>query len=77
MGLGGLASICDQLINHGMLPTMPIAVVSKGTTPDQKVIRGNIETISDQVAGTKLETPTLIIVGEVAGLPDGEISKEN
>ncbi|MBC81897.1 MAG: uroporphyrinogen-III C-methyltransferase [Gammaproteobacteria bacterium] len=77
MGLGGLASICDQLINHGMLPAMPIAVVSKGTTPDQKVIRGNIETICDQLAGMKLETPTLIIVGEVAGLPEGEISTEN
>ena len=38
---------------------------------------GNIETICDQLAGMKLETPTLIIVGEVAGLPEGEISTEN
>ena len=68
MGLGGLASICEQLINHGMSQAMPIAVVSKGTTPEQKVLRGTLETIVGQVASTPLETPTLIIVGEVAGL---------
>lgn len=68
MGLGGLASICEQLINHGMSQAMPIAVVSKGTTPEQKVLRGTLETIGGQVASTPLETPTLIIVGEVAGL---------
>lgn len=68
MGLGGLASICEQLITHGMSSSTPIAIISKGTTPDQKVARGNLETIAKQVAQMAIESPTLIIVGQVAGL---------
>jgi uroporphyrin-III C-methyltransferase / precorrin-2 dehydrogenase / sirohydrochlorin ferrochelatase len=68
MGLGGLASICQQLMRHGMPADMPIAVVSKGTTPEQKVVHGNLETISGLVARVQIETPTLIIVGRVVSL---------
>jgi uroporphyrin-III C-methyltransferase/precorrin-2 dehydrogenase/sirohydrochlorin ferrochelatase len=68
MGLGGLVSICQQLVEHGMPATTPIAIISKGTTPEQKVARGNLETIAAQVAQMEIESPTLIIVGQVAGL---------
>ena len=68
MGLGGLASICQQLIAHGKSAATPIAIISKGTTPDQKVAKGNLETIVKLVAQMEIESPTLIIVGEVVGL---------
>ncbi len=68
MGLGGLASICQQLIAHGKSAATPIAIISKGTTPEQKVARGNLETIVKLVAQMEIESPTLIIVGEVVGL---------
>ena len=35
MGLVGLPIISRELIGHGMDPHMPVALVSKGTTPDQ------------------------------------------
>ena len=38
MGLVGLEKICAQLIEHGQRPDMPVALVSKGTTPEQKVV---------------------------------------
>jgi uroporphyrin-III C-methyltransferase/precorrin-2 dehydrogenase/sirohydrochlorin ferrochelatase len=40
MGLVGLERICEQLIAHGQRPDMPVALISKGTTPDQKVVVG-------------------------------------
>ncbi|UZE97867.1 siroheme synthase CysG [Alkalimarinus alittae] len=68
MGLVGLSIICDQLIAHGMRADMPIALVSKGTTQDQKVVVGTLSTIPDIVKSEKVKAPTIIIIGEVVGL---------
>lgn len=68
MGLVGLPIICRQLIAHGMNKVMPVALVSKGTTPDQKVIVGNLNTIVDMVEGGDVQPPTLVIVGDVVSL---------
>ena len=38
MGLKGLPYICQQLIAHGMDATMPVALIEKGTTQDQRVL---------------------------------------
>lgn len=65
MGLGGLASICQQMIRHGRDPDTPIAIVSKGTTPEQRVLKSTLEAMPGLVARTQIESPTLIIVGEV------------
>ena len=65
MGLGGLSSICQQLVAHGRNASTPVAVISKGTTPDQRVLRGTLETIFGLAARTHIQSPTLIIVGEV------------
>ena len=65
MGLGGLASICQQLVAHGRDAGTPVAIISKGTTPEQQVLKGTLETITGLVARIQVQTPTLIIVGEV------------
>ena len=70
MGLVGLPIICRQLIGHGMSPDMPVALVSKGTTPDQKVISGTLETIVARVGSDDVQPPTLVIIGHVVALRD-------
>lgn len=65
MGLGGLASICQQLVAHGRSPDTPIAIISKGTTPEQQILKGTLETIPGLAARAQIVTPTLIIVGRV------------
>lgn len=70
MGLVGLAEICSQLVQHGREPTTPIALISKGTTPDQKVLIGSLSTMADLVAKQKPAAPTLIIIGDVVRLHD-------
>jgi uroporphyrin-III C-methyltransferase/precorrin-2 dehydrogenase/sirohydrochlorin ferrochelatase len=68
MGLNGLPIICRELQAHGMPPTTPIALVEKGTTPDQKVFIGTLEDMPERIASATVRAPTLIIVGEVVRL---------
>ncbi len=68
MGLRGLPVICRELINHGVSPNMPIALVQQGTTEKQRVFEGTLATIEEIVAREQPKPPTLIIVGEVVRL---------
>ncbi|MCU4414005.1 siroheme synthase CysG [Acinetobacter sp. WU_MDCI_Axc73] len=68
MGLVGLEHICQQLIQHGQRPDMPVALISKGTTPEQKVLVGTLSDIASKVAEHQIHAPTLTIIGEVVSL---------
>ncbi|NMM28758.1 MAG: uroporphyrinogen-III C-methyltransferase [Glaciimonas sp.] len=68
MGLGALAEIAQQLIAHGMPAGMPAAIIEKGTTSNQKVVTGTLETLPDLVRTLGLKSPCLIIVGQVVAL---------
>ncbi|MEC7378520.1 MAG: uroporphyrinogen-III C-methyltransferase [Pseudomonadota bacterium] len=68
MGLVGLPIICRQLVAHGMSPEMPVALVSKGTTPEQRVVTGNLDTIVERVKAEEVQPPTLVIIGQVVAL---------
>src|SRR5690606_29684026 len=50
MGLVSLAQICEQLVAHGMRADMPAALVSRGTTDQQDVIVGTLQTLTEKVA---------------------------
>lgn len=68
MGLVGLEKICAQLIAHGQRPNMPVALISKGTTPEQKVVVGTLADIALKVTEHQIQAPTLTIIGEVVSL---------
>jgi uroporphyrin-III C-methyltransferase/precorrin-2 dehydrogenase/sirohydrochlorin ferrochelatase/uroporphyrin-III C-methyltransferase len=81
MGLVGLPIIARELIRHGMERDMPVALISRGTTPEQHIVTGTLETIVDRVDQERVKAPTLVIIGPVvalrnkldwvAGLPNG------
>jgi len=66
MGYHNLANIVNNLLRIGKSPKTPVAVISKGTMSEQKVIVGELENIYEKSLG--LETPVLIVVGEVVKL---------
>ncbi len=68
MGLVGLPQIVDKLIEHGVAPEMPVALVQQGTTHMQKVYVGTLATILAEVEQDPPQPPTLVIVGEVVRL---------
>ena len=68
MGLVGLEKICQKLIEHGQRSNMPVALISKGTTPEQKVVVGTLADIASKVENNYIQAPTLTIIGEVVSL---------
>ncbi len=66
MGLHRLQNICDKLIEIGKSPDYPVAVISRGTTKDEKTVVGTLENI--YAKAKDLPTPALIVVGEVVNL---------
>jgi uroporphyrinogen III methyltransferase/synthase len=70
MGFGNLDTIVSKLIEHGVTPDRPIAVISKATTPEQRTVAGTLATIEAKVAAANLPTPALIVVGDVVKMHD-------
>ena len=70
MGLVGLEKICQSLIAHGSPKELPVALVQQGTTTNQRVITGTLETLPVIIAGLNIKPPTLIIIGTVVTLHD-------
>ena len=68
MGLVGLEKICEKLIEYGQRPDMPVALISKGTTPEQKVLVGTLADIASKVEENHIQAPTLTIIGDVVSL---------
>ncbi|MCW8911058.1 MAG: SAM-dependent methyltransferase, partial [Gammaproteobacteria bacterium] len=70
MGLHGAPTLCKELIAHGLPGSTPVALVQKGTTPEQKTIIATLETLVETVEQHDLKPPTLIIVGNVVKLKE-------
>lgn len=68
MGLTGLETICQKLIQHGLAATMPAALIEKGTSVNQRVFVADLKTLPDEVRKHQARAPTLIIVGQVVRL---------
>ena len=66
MGLGNAGTISKELIAGGMSPDMPAAVISKGSTPDQKVVVTKVSDLEQAIKENAIEPPGIIVVGEVA-----------
>ncbi|WNV05099.1 siroheme synthase CysG [Candidatus Methylospira mobilis] len=70
MGLHGLRTICETLIRSGCSPNIPAALIQQGTTPEQRVITGELESLAQLGEQLDNNIPTLIIIGEVVSLHD-------
>ena len=66
MGLHNLKKITRKLIKIGKPKDHPVAVISRGTRPDEKTVIGTLEDIYEKAKD--LPTPALIVVGEVVKL---------
>lgn len=68
MGLKGLVTLCAEMKKHGMPADTPAAIVQQGTTLNQKVVTGTLDSLPSLAAKAELKPPTLIIVGSVVSL---------
>jgi uroporphyrin-III C-methyltransferase / precorrin-2 dehydrogenase / sirohydrochlorin ferrochelatase len=71
MGAAEAASVRDRLLDAGVAPVTPVAVIENATRPGERVSVGRLVDLARLAAAHTARAdagPSLIIVGEVAGL---------
>jgi uroporphyrin-III C-methyltransferase/precorrin-2 dehydrogenase/sirohydrochlorin ferrochelatase len=70
MGLARIEHIAAQLRQHGAADTLPAAVIAQATLENQRVITGTLATIAAAADRAGVESPALLVVGDVVSLHD-------
>lgn len=68
MGMKNLPHICRNLIEAGMSPEMPAAVIYRGTTPMQRSLVASVATLPAEARAAGFSNPAVIVVGKVCSL---------
>lgn len=68
MGVSALDEICTRLIEAGMQPDMPAAILEKGTTSGQRSVVATVATLKEKAEKEKISSPAVIVVGKVCTL---------
>lgn len=66
MGVAHLPEIRARLLTQGLSIHTPVAVIEKGSTPEQVVVEGTLEDILEKAQG--ICPPATIVIGEVVRL---------
>jgi uroporphyrin-III C-methyltransferase/precorrin-2 dehydrogenase/sirohydrochlorin ferrochelatase len=65
MGVSRLPEIAAELVANGRAPHEPVAVVERGTTPQQRTTVGTLGTIAELASARQVTSPAVIVIGEV------------
>jgi len=68
MGVDTAAAIAAALIEHGRPADTPVAVLSDGSMPTQRVVRTTLAGLAKTVAEEDIRPPAVWVVGDVVGL---------
>ena len=68
MGVKMLERNVNELIRYGKDPSTPVALVERGTRPDQRVTVGTLESIVTLANERKVKAPAITIIGDVVKL---------
>src|SRR5918994_6061690 len=70
MGIRNLALIAERLTAAGRDPDEPVAVVERGTHPDQRTVVDALAGVATRAEAEGVRAPAITVVGPVAGLRD-------
>ncbi len=68
MGISSMPEICRGLLEAGIRPDMPAAVLERGTTSRQRNIVSDVAHLVEKAKEEQVQTPAIILVGEVCAL---------
>lgn len=71
MGVGKAGWVADQLLSGGMAADMPVAILEKGTLPEQRIIRTRLNELGAAIGDAEVVGPALLVIGEVAARASG------
>jgi uroporphyrin-III C-methyltransferase len=72
MGVATADDICEKLIADGVSPDMPVAVLERGTRTGARAIRSLLTDLGSMIAREGVQSPAIIVVGEVVLKSDAE-----
>lgn len=70
MGVSALKKICDGLLEAGMDPETPAAVIENGTRSGQRKTLAVLSTLPEEAERRGVQSPAVIVVGKVCSLSE-------
>ena len=74
LSISMLDKVVAELMAGGYPAETPIAIVQKASWPDEKIVRGTLETIVADIAGKEIDRTAMIVVSRCLGA-DYELSR--
>ncbi|MBK6675201.1 MAG: uroporphyrinogen-III C-methyltransferase [Proteobacteria bacterium] len=68
MSAAQIDHITMKLIEHGLPGDQPVALLERATWPDERVLKSTLADLPRLAHAAKLQSPTLLVIGEVAAL---------
>ncbi|MEQ8744402.1 uroporphyrinogen-III C-methyltransferase [Parasphingorhabdus sp.] len=72
MGVANAEAIVEKLIADGAAPDLPVAVLENGTRDNFRALRTLLTDLGDLVRRENVQSPALLVVGEVARYGDAK-----
>jgi uroporphyrin-III C-methyltransferase len=72
MGVATCPDIADKLMADGVTPDMPVAVLERATLEGGRAMRTLLADLGEMVQREKVQSPAIIVVGEVVLLSDAK-----
>lgn len=72
MGLATAPQITEKLIEDGLTPEVPVAVIENASRSNMRVLRTSLAGLADLVRNERVQSPALIVIGDVARADSGE-----
>nr|WP_298895501.1 uroporphyrinogen-III C-methyltransferase [uncultured Altererythrobacter sp.] len=75
MGVKTAPQIAEKLMEDGLAPEMPVAVIENAVRPEMRVIRGLLAGLPELVDLHAVKSPALIVIGEVTARDNAALVK--
>ncbi len=70
MGVTSMKMICDGLMEKGMSPEMPAAVLQQGTGATQRRVVSDLAHLTEQAHQANIQAPAVLVIGKVCSLAE-------
>jgi len=75
MGVKTAPQIAEKLIDDGLTPDVPVAVIENAARPEMRVVRGALAELPDLVERYAIQSPALIVIGDVTAHKDEAVAR--
>ncbi|HAU22545.1 MAG TPA: uroporphyrinogen-III C-methyltransferase [Erythrobacter sp.] len=75
MGVKTAPQIAEKLMEDGLAPDVPVAVIENAARPEMRLFRGLLAGLPNLVSREKVKSPALIVIGDVAARGETAIAE--